>query len=80
MALPEESIFLKGLTASESIDVVKELRALGLVQGKDFEFRYQPKEEDGFTYNETAERGCEFYFNEGKWRSYMALKYSSAQV
>ena len=77
MALPEESIFLPGLTASQSMDIVKELRALGLVQGIDFEFRYQPKEEDGFTYNETAERGCEFYFNEGKWRSYMALKYAS---
>jgi hypothetical protein len=78
VALPEESIFIEGLTAGQSMDIVKELREMGLVQGKDFEFRYQPREEDGFTYNETAQRGCEFYFKNGKWRSYMALKYASA--
>lgn len=78
MALPEESIFIEGLTASESMDIVRELRAIGLIQGKDFEFRYQPREEDGFTYNELAQRGCEFYFKEGKWRSYMALKYAAS--
>jgi hypothetical protein len=77
VALPKESIFLKGLTANDTMEIVKELRALGLVQGKDFEFRYQPRQEDGFTYEDTVPRGCEFYFSEGKWRSYMALKYSS---
>jgi hypothetical protein len=59
------------------MDIVKELRELGLVQGKDFAFRYQPRQEDGFTYEDTTPRGCEFYFNEGKWRSYMALKYAA---
>lgn len=77
MALPEESIFIKGLSAAQAMDIVRELRALGLIQGKDFEFRYQPREEDGFTYNEVSPRGCEFYFKEGKWRSYMALKYAA---
>jgi hypothetical protein len=77
VALPEESIFLKGLSASDTMEIVKELRAMGLVQGRDFEFRYQPRQDDGFTYEDTVPKGCEFYFNEGKWTSYMALKYSS---
>jgi hypothetical protein len=77
VALPEESIFIRGLTANQSLDIVKELKELGLIQGRDFEFRYQPRQDDGFTYNDTIPRGCEFYFNEGKWTSYMAIKYSS---
>ena len=76
-ALPKTSIFIPDLTASESMDIVRELRALGLVQGRDFEFRYQPREENGFTYEPTTERGCEFYFYESKWRTYMALKYAT---
>jgi hypothetical protein len=77
VALPEESIFIRGLTANQSLDIVKELKELGLIQGRDFEFRYQPRQDDGFTYDDTIPRGCEFYFNEGKWTSYMAIKYSS---
>ena len=77
VALPKESIFLKGLSANDTMEIVKELRAMGLVQGRDFEFRYQPRQDDGFTYEDTVPKGCEFYFNEGKWTSYMALKYSS---
>jgi hypothetical protein len=78
MQLPNESVFLKGLKAEPILAIVKELRALGLVQGTDFEFRYQQDKYINGDWTEGVEPGgAEFYFREGKWATYLALKYGN---
>ena len=76
--LPQESIFITGLNPDVTLAIVKELRAFGLIQGRDFEFRYQKQEYVNGNWTEgTVPGGAEFYFKEGKWRTYLALKYAN---
>lgn len=78
MKLPAESVFVPGVKAEATMQIVRDLRALGLVQGTDFEFRYlQDSYIDGDWTKGTRLGGAEFYFREGKWRTYMALKYAT---
>lgn len=61
--------------------IVRELRSKGLVQGTDFDFKYNPKEQrwdilddDGeLSFSKAA--GAHFYFADGKWATFFRMKY-----
>lgn len=76
MILPNESVFIAGLDANQTMDIVRELRKLGLVQGTDFDFRYQQREYSFYGDKDEKPRGAEFYLREGKWCTYLTLKYA----
>ena len=47
MKRPSESVIINNIDAATTMEIVRDLRNMGLVQGKDFEFRYNPtKHED----------------------------------
>lgn len=57
--------------------VVRELREFGLIQGKDFEFKYTQAQYNNDSWTEISPRGTEFYLREGKWITYLSLKYAT---
>ena len=71
-----QPIFLE-LDAAQTMEIVRELRRLGLIQGIDFDFKYLKAKHDIYHYAEISPRGAEFYLREGKWRTYFTLKYAS---
>ncbi len=66
---------LKYKGPNEVMDIVRELRAQGLVQGKDFDFAYNPPEEDWMNGTQIA-RFTRFTFYEEKWGTWFTLKWS----
>jgi hypothetical protein len=65
---------VKSKPPSEIIDIVRELRAQGLVQGKDFDFSYNPETWDNFTMSE--EKHTVFTFYDERWGTWFTLKWS----
>jgi hypothetical protein len=61
-------------TANEVMDLVRELRIDGWVQGKDFDFKYVPPKyiNDGFT--EIVPKHTEFIFYNEKLATWFSLK------
>ena len=66
---------LDNYTPNESMEIVRELRAKGLVQGKDFDFAYTHAEHDPITGHLIAGRNTVFKFYEEKWATWLILKY-----
>ena len=65
---------VKHIKPDECMTIVRELRAHGLVQGTDFDFKYCPAEYD----HEGVEPSrAEFYFYKEKWGTFFAIKYAS---
>jgi hypothetical protein len=60
---------------SEIIEIVRELRAHGLVQGADFDFRYYPTEDNNFSYEDVIHKHTVFTFYEDKQATLFSLKY-----
>ena len=62
-------------TANEVMDLVRELRNTGWVQGKDFDFKYVPSKyiNDGFT--EIVPKHTEFTFYNEKLATWFALRW-----
>ena len=75
MKRPSESVIINNIDAATTMEIVRDLRNMGLVQGKDFEFRYNPTKHDPHHWEEVKPRGAEFYFREGKWTTFVTLKY-----
>lgn len=75
--LPSNSIFIEGIGPDETIKIVRELRALGLVQGKDFDFKYQKAIYDYYGDTQPVPCGANFYLYEGKWATYFSLRYAT---
>ena len=69
-------ITLYDINASRAIEIVKELRTAGLVQGVDFEFRYHPTEDNNFSYEDTIRKHTVFLFYTEKYATLYALKYA----
>lgn len=63
-------------SASNGLDRVHELRAMGLVQGKDFDFAYFPREDQGYAFGMHDGFYTEFTFYEEKYATMFALKWS----
>jgi hypothetical protein len=65
---------LKGTHPPDVMDIVRELRAMGLVQGTDFDFSYTPPDYN-YEIHEHFERFTVFTFYQDKWATWFALKY-----
>ena len=68
-------IQLKGRTANEVIDIVHALKKMGLVQEKDFTFRFIPADSDPLTGFIKKDRYTEFEFNDDKWATLFSLRW-----
>jgi hypothetical protein len=61
--------------AGQGMELVRELRSAGLVQGKDFDFVYHPYTYDNFT-GEHCRRHVVFAFYTEKYGTFYTLKWS----
>ena len=69
-------IVLQDKDPTEIMEIVRELRGQGLVQGTDFDFAYQPSSYDSFSYVGEP-RLTTFTFYSEKYSTLFALKYLS---
>jgi hypothetical protein len=67
-------IVIQGKNATEIIDIVQELKRLGLVQGENFEFIYHKGEWDAFTYD-SPKSYTVFEFTDPTTATWFSLKY-----
>lgn len=67
-----------GLSTSEIIEIVHELRNDNLMQGKDFDFTFYPASWDGF--NLATHRHAVFTFHKESLASWFILKYGSGYI
>lgn len=70
-------IIINGLDVIQTIDIVRELRAQGLVQGKDFDFKYEKPKYDPDTYASIQDRHAEFKFYDDKYATLFGLRYGA---
>mgnify|MGYP003349611603 CR=1 FL=1 len=66
-------VTIEDLPPNEVIEIVRELRSSGLVQGQDFDFRYVRPE---WSEIGDIERHTVFSFYNEKYGTFFALKYS----
>lgn len=60
---------------NEIMEIVHALRKIGLVQGKEFDFKYVPATWDNFS--KAADKHVVFTFYNEKWATWFILKYSA---
>ena len=61
---------------NQCMEMVYELRAQGLVQGVDFDFKFKPSQLDVTGLDRIAERCVEFLFYSEKYATLFTLKYT----
>ena len=69
-----ERVYVPNINAEQTMVIVRDLRAKGLVQGPDFSFRYNPRDWDQETF-EAKPPGTEFMFADAKWATFFRIKY-----
>lgn len=69
------TITLRDADATRTLEIVRDLRVMGLVQGTDFDFAFYRKHWDPMTGD--MEGFTKFTFYTEKWASWFALKYAS---
>jgi hypothetical protein len=57
------------------MEMVRDLRAKGLVQGIDFNFAYQQAKYDYFSSEVHQLKGCTFSFKDAKWATLFRIQY-----
>ena len=67
-------VFVRTDGAEPVMPIVRWLREKGLMQGMDFDFKYQPGVWDMETLK-GYRNGVSFFFKEEKWATFMRLKY-----
>lgn len=72
------SVFVPHIDANAAMELVRELRAKGLVQGHDFEFAYNHASYDLNSYEAVTPKGVRFKFNDPKWVTFFRLKYDGS--
>ena len=70
-----DKVFVSDIDATQTMEIVRELRGAGLVQGTDFNFAYQQAKYDYFSSDVHQLKGCTFTFNDSKWATLLRLKY-----
>ena len=73
-----DNVFVPHIDANQTMDIVRELRRNGLIQGVDFNFSYQHHQ---YNYDEMdfkQLRGCKFSFRHSKWVTFFRLKYDGS--
>jgi hypothetical protein len=68
-----ESVVISAVDANATLDIVRQLRDAGLVQGRDFEFKYTPPKNQLF--EDLVPSSAEFFFLDAKWATFFRLKY-----
>ncbi len=73
-------LFVEHINANRTLDIVYELRAMGLQNGVDFNFAYINRKQGWLTLDEDGEPyeepwGAEFTFTDDKWAIWFALKW-----
>jgi len=71
----KEVILSKG-TPGEVIEIVREMRANGMIQGKDFDFKYMPVKYDTNGWEVVTEQHTVFTFYEESYATWFALKWA----
>jgi len=71
-----DKIFVPNLNANDTMELVRELRAKGLVQGTDFNFAYQQTLWND-NYTQSRPHGAEFSFRDPKWVTFFRIKYGT---
>ena len=72
------TVILKELGVNEVIDIVHELvKEHNLVLNKDFEYYYNPPEYNFMNVNESIPRHTKFRFKDGKYATFLTLKYGN---
>lgn len=61
---------------NEVMDIVRELREQGLVQGQDFDFAYHPARYDNFAYD-NVDKHAVFTFYTERYATLFTLKYGT---
>lgn len=64
-------------SANEIMEMVKEVRAIGLVQGKDFDFAFHQASWSEFTFEAVTPKHTIFKFYDEKWATLFSLKWGS---
>lgn len=70
-------VTIKDVSPNDTMDIVRELRQQGLVQGKDFDFAYHQSKWDNFSYEAVVGKHAVFTFHSEKYATLFTLKYSS---
>lgn len=70
-----KNIILEHRDVNDIMDIVRELRASGCAQGKDFDFAYHPEEWVGFRMEPVKTKHTSFTFYTDKWATWFTLKY-----
>lgn len=71
---------LDNIRASETMDIVAELKRDGHVLGKDFDFAYKPNYSDGFAmYDANKKSYAEFHFHTEESAFFFKLKYERSK-
>ena len=68
-------VFVATKGAEPVMPIVRWLRSKGLVQGIDFDFKYQQAKVSWMDNVELLRNGVSFFFKEEKWATFMRLKY-----
>lgn len=71
-----DSVYVSNLNAEQTMQLVRDLRAKGLVQGQDFNFRYNPSDWNHGTF-QPLPPGAEFTFADAKWATFFRIKYGT---
>jgi len=58
------------------MDIVRELRTMGMVQGKDFDFAFNQASYNNDSWEAVSPRCTVFYFYTEKYATFFALKYT----
>lgn len=69
------NVVIEDKQISEILDIVKELRTIGLVQGQDFDFAYRPPQWDNFSGDAVYNKQTIFSFYKDELASWFTLKY-----
>lgn len=64
-------------SANEIMEIVKEVRAMGLVQGKDFNFAFYQATWNDSTFEAVSPKHTIFTFYEERWATLFSLKWGS---
>jgi hypothetical protein len=72
-----KTIIIDGLGVNETLDIVRELRAQGLVQGTDFDFKYEKPAWHPESYQQLQNRHAEFKFYDDRYATLFGLKYGA---
>jgi len=72
-----DKVFVANIDATRTMELVRELRAKGLIQGVDFNFAYQHGKYDFFLREVEMLKGCTFTFTDPKWATFFRIQYGT---